>query len=313
MEITPGTTETYRIRVINDGPSVADDVVVTDALPDGLTATAWRVESVTPPGPTPACVVATATCALGDLPPGTTVELELDVLVDADLVIDPAVGVANTATVTSDTDDPNDADNTSTFTASGGAQADLSIRKSAPPSFADRRRHVAGTLADRTFLLRDRQLRPVGRAEPACSPTCCRPGMTFVRVLRLDDPDFDLSPLIACTGDRRTRDGDRDVHPALRPPGRFVGIFASAIEFTVDPTVPDGTVLDEHGDDRLRRRGRQPRQQHLHRPGRRSAPRSTSASRSSWSRWTPAGTSCRSADPLLPAEDDPLGVRPAAP
>ena len=29
-DITPGTTETYRIRVVNDGPSVADDVVVTD-------------------------------------------------------------------------------------------------------------------------------------------------------------------------------------------------------------------------------------------------------------------------------------------
>src|SRR6478609_2254038 len=54
--ITPGTTETYRIRVVNDGPSVADEVVVTDTLPAGLTAKAWQVVSVVPAGPVPACV-----------------------------------------------------------------------------------------------------------------------------------------------------------------------------------------------------------------------------------------------------------------
>jgi large repetitive protein len=131
--ITPGAPKTYRIRVVNDGPSVAHDVQVTDDLPDGLTSTGWHEPSVTPPGPTPVCDDAAASCLLGDLPPGTTVELELDVLVDAGLVIDPDVGVVNTATVTSTTPDLTPADNESTFTASGGAQADLSIRK-IPPS-----------------------------------------------------------------------------------------------------------------------------------------------------------------------------------
>ena len=43
-------------------PVGRDDVVVTDrcrAGLTGLTPTAWRVDSVTPPGPTPACVVGT--------------------------------------------------------------------------------------------------------------------------------------------------------------------------------------------------------------------------------------------------------------
>ena len=93
-DITPGTTETYRIRVVNDGPSVASDVVVTDDLPDGADAdgVAGRLGDAARPD-TRFASSRPSTCTLGDLPPGTTVELELDVFVDPDLVIDPAVGV----------------------------------------------------------------------------------------------------------------------------------------------------------------------------------------------------------------------------
>ena len=68
--ITPGQPKTYRIRVVNDGPSVAVNAAVTDALPAGLTPTAWRVGSVTPAGgSSPVCDVGAVTCDLGDLPP----------------------------------------------------------------------------------------------------------------------------------------------------------------------------------------------------------------------------------------------------
>ena len=53
--LTPGTTETYRIRVTNQGPSTAADVSVADTLPTGLTASDVRVISVTPAGPSPDC------------------------------------------------------------------------------------------------------------------------------------------------------------------------------------------------------------------------------------------------------------------
>jgi large repetitive protein len=126
-EITPGTTETYRIRVVNDGPSVARDVVLEDLLPTGFPAgtfapAAWRVVSVAPPGPTPTCVLGTLTCDLGDVPPGTTVELELDVAVAGSL--DPDAAVTNTATITTPTSDSNPDDNTSVFTVSAEPRAD---------------------------------------------------------------------------------------------------------------------------------------------------------------------------------------------
>ena len=176
-EITPGTTETYRIRVVNDGPSVADDVVVTDTLPAGLTATAWRVESVTPPGPTPACVDGTATCDLGDLPPARPWSSSSTCSSTASLEIDPAVGVANTAdrrrrTPTIPTTD----DNTSTFTASGGAagrRVDPQVRP------APSRRSAGDTVTGDAGLARSR-LEIVNFGPSATSnlvsPMCCRPG-----------------------------------------------------------------------------------------------------------------------------------------
>ena len=241
VEITPGEPKTYRIRVINDGPSVAADVTVADELPDGLTATEWRVVSVTPPGPDPFCSPVTASCALGDVPPGTTVELELDVLVDDDLVIDPAVGVANTATVTSATD-LNVADNTSTFTASGGAQADLSIRKTAPAGTPIAGDTSPATLADRTFRLEIANFGPSAAPGLTFSDTL-PPGMTFRRFYDFDNPDLDLTPFLNCTVTGTPVEGQTvSCAPTFVLPA-FVGVFFG-VEFSVDPTVPNGTVLE---------------------------------------------------------------------
>ena len=102
-------------------------------------------------------------------------------LVDADLVIDPGRrrgqhGDGHDARPT----DPNAADNTSTFTASGGAQADLSIRKTAPAGSP-----IAGDTSPATagrphVPPRDRQLRTVGRARTSTFTDMLPPGMTFV-------------------------------------------------------------------------------------------------------------------------------------
>ncbi len=237
-QITPGTTETYRIRVVNDGPSVAVHTVVTDALPAGLTPTAWRVVSVTPPGPAPACTVATVTCDLGDLAPATTVELELDVLVDSSLVINPAVGVTNTATVSTASTDPSPGDNTSIFTAGGQAQADMSIRK-LPPSPDREIFPVPAPIAGQntSYVLEIINFGPSEAPNPVITEVL-PPGMTFVRAFEPIDPvgfTYDF-----CTGDGGSPETVTCVLPFNFPAsvGTHLGI-----EVHIDPTVRDGTVL----------------------------------------------------------------------
>ncbi len=237
VEITPGQTETYRIRVVDGGPSVATDTVVADTLPAGLTPTAWRA-TVTPAGAsTPSCDVATVKCELGDLPPGTTVELELDVFVDPGLVIDPAVGVANTVTATTASTDPNLADNTSTFTASGGAQADVSIRK-LPPG-PDREifpvpAPVAGT--NTSYIYEAINFGP-SEAPNVVITDVLPPGTSFVRAFEPTLPDLAYD---FCTGDGGDPETVTCVFPFDFPAsvGTHLGI-----EVAVDPTVADGSVL----------------------------------------------------------------------
>ena len=241
--IDPGTTETYRIRVVNDGPSAASDVVVSDVLPAGFppgtfTPTAWRVVAVTPPGPTPTCDLGALTCDLGDLPPDTTIELELDVGVAGTL--DPDATVTNTATVTTPTPDPNPGDNTSTFTVSSEPHADLSIRKIPPPAPPIAGDSSAATLANRTFRI---EIANFGPAATAFTFTdTLPPGVTFQRIYDFDNPSVDLTPLLNCTVTGTPAAGQT---VTCSPPftlDAFVGVFFG-IEFVVDPTVPDGTEL----------------------------------------------------------------------
>ena len=234
--ITPGTTETYRIRVANQGPSTASDVSIADALPAGLTASAIRVKSVTPAGPTPDCDPAAATCNLGDLPPGTVVELELDVDVPADFPV-PAAGVTNSASVTSDTPDPNPDDNKSSFTAGGPPSADVSIRK-IPPTDPP----VAGT--NTSYVLE------IVNFGPSAAPALVvkdrlPPGTKFVRYF---DPTGDPVPPGLCVSDGAdpqetvTCDFGRFVDPIGGFPA-FVGTRIG-IEIAIDATIPNGTLLE---------------------------------------------------------------------
>lgn len=67
--VAPGAPSSFTITVTNPGPSVAQDVVVTDVLPPGL-----DVESVVSDPPTP-CVE--LTCELGDMSPSESVTLDV--------------------------------------------------------------------------------------------------------------------------------------------------------------------------------------------------------------------------------------------
>jgi uncharacterized repeat protein (TIGR01451 family) len=95
--VTVGDNLTYTITVTNRGPDAATNVVVTDTLPSGVTFVSAS----------PGCVHSTGvvTCNLGNIPAGGFVTITIVVTVTA-----PGT-ISNTATVTSDTLDPNTANN----------------------------------------------------------------------------------------------------------------------------------------------------------------------------------------------------------
>jgi uncharacterized repeat protein (TIGR01451 family) len=95
--VTVGDNLTYTITVTNNGPDAAANVVVTDTLPSGVTFVSAS----------PGCVHAAGvvTCNLGTIAVGDSVTITIVVTVTA-----PGT-ISNTATVTSDTLDPNTANN----------------------------------------------------------------------------------------------------------------------------------------------------------------------------------------------------------
>jgi uncharacterized repeat protein (TIGR01451 family) len=102
--VSAGGTVTFTITVVNRGPAVAEGVVVTDPLPGEIQFLGAEPSSGT-------CSVGsdgTVVCALGDLDAGASATIALSVR-----VLDGSE-FANTASVTSDTGDPNLANNSAT-------------------------------------------------------------------------------------------------------------------------------------------------------------------------------------------------------
>ncbi|MFC6009052.1 hypothetical protein [Angustibacter luteus] len=117
-----GDDTTFQIAAHNDGPSQAQDVVVTDLLPSGLT-----LVSASGTGWTCATPGNSVRCVLDDpLDPTATTE-PIDVVTTVGPLAYPSV--ANTARVTTSTsgDDPDDNDAVDSLAVP--AQVDLSIRK----------------------------------------------------------------------------------------------------------------------------------------------------------------------------------------
>ena len=120
----PGDTLAYTIVVTNNGPSDAANVVVVDALPAGTTF-------VSNSG---ACTSAYP-CALGSLASGASATITTSVLVPVGYSGPPTL--VNTASVNSDTPDPDNTNNQdSALTTLGATSADLSIVKAGPATAA---------------------------------------------------------------------------------------------------------------------------------------------------------------------------------
>ena len=102
---TTGSTVSYTITVANAGPSTATNVVVIDPLPAGLQFVSATPSQGSCSGTT------TVTCTLGNLLSGANATITLQALVTA-----TSGTIANTATVSSATSDPNGGNNGGTST-----------------------------------------------------------------------------------------------------------------------------------------------------------------------------------------------------
>ncbi|MFI5729684.1 hypothetical protein ACIA49_06135 [Kribbella sp. NPDC051587] len=119
---TAGGGVTYRLTVVNRGPSDATAVALTDTLPTGLTVV--KVE--------PDCKITgpKIECALGALVAGASVTIAVTA------ALDPAytgTTLVNTAAVTSPVPDPDDTNNSSTVTIPVGTSADVQVTKQSEP------------------------------------------------------------------------------------------------------------------------------------------------------------------------------------
>jgi uncharacterized repeat protein (TIGR01451 family) len=122
--VAAGATLSYTVDVTNDGPAEAENVVLTDILPAGVSF----VSSV-PGSPTCTEAAGTVTCNLGNISSGDTSQVTIDVLVDADLVFNnggPLV-INNQASVSSTTPDSDLDNNETTEDTLVVAVADLEI------------------------------------------------------------------------------------------------------------------------------------------------------------------------------------------
>ncbi len=127
--VTAGEALTYTILVENDGPSTAVNAKMTDALPAGLTLQSV-VASVGAcvPGE-PGNIAKPTVCSFGNLGFGSSATVTISVLVEPD-----ARGVlVNSAVASSDTFEPDQADNTDSETTTIQAETELEVTKSDSP------------------------------------------------------------------------------------------------------------------------------------------------------------------------------------
>ncbi len=115
--VIAGDSLVYTIRVDNNGPSNAQDVVVTDPLPAGVTLVSTSGCAEDPMG--------VPTCSLGTIAAGGFGEYTINVAVSPSA---PGI-ISNTATVTSSTAEGNPGDEVATEDTTVVAIADLSISK----------------------------------------------------------------------------------------------------------------------------------------------------------------------------------------
>ncbi len=115
--VTAGANLTYTLTVANAGPSTADTLTMTDTLPPGVTFV-----SATGTGWVCSQAAGIVTCTRATLAVTTAPAITIVVTAPSE-----ATSLSNTAVVSSNTADPNNANNTATATTTVNASANLSI------------------------------------------------------------------------------------------------------------------------------------------------------------------------------------------
>ncbi len=130
--VRAGDPLNYSITISNTGPSTAEDTMLVDQLPAGVTfLNATVLNGLRGSVCEYAVGARQVVCSLGDLPPSPpTVTLLINTLVNSDT---PPGPMTNTVTVASVTPDPNLANNTATATTDVATQVDLEINKTSDP------------------------------------------------------------------------------------------------------------------------------------------------------------------------------------
>ncbi|WP_221584777.1 invasin domain 3-containing protein [Microbacterium sp. G2-8] len=125
--VTAGDEFTYTVGVENLGPSAAQNAVLTDTVPEGMT-----VQDVVAPADAACSFDAEAVrCDWEALQPGETASIDILVLVAPDA---PAGELINSASVASPADDADTANNSGSATVVVEQSADIGVEKTATPN-----------------------------------------------------------------------------------------------------------------------------------------------------------------------------------
>jgi uncharacterized repeat protein (TIGR01451 family) len=115
----PGGAQTFVVTVVNDGPSLARDVRITDPLPDGFSVSDVANDSC-------AMVAGVYECTVGDIAPGEQVAVTISGVIASGMT----GSLTNAATTSSATPDPDSSNNTATALVPLTPTADVSVTKS---------------------------------------------------------------------------------------------------------------------------------------------------------------------------------------
>jgi uncharacterized repeat protein (TIGR01451 family) len=190
---TAGLPIDYTLAITNAGPTPANAVALTDALPAGTTFVSINQNS----GPTGACSTppvgtnGTVTCSFSSLASGASASFILRVQLSPTLANGSIV--SNTATISSGTADPNPANNSQSASTTVAASADLSVVKSGPAT-ATSGANVVYTIV-------------VANAGPSTAASVqltdvVPPGTTFVSINQTSGPAYtcgNASGTVTCT------------------------------------------------------------------------------------------------------------------